>query len=161
MVLISMIAQLLTGDFVLPYAWLEHCATQPAARCEVAKVTLMDVARVNKVINEGIAPAKDQDERWTVFPADRRGDCDDYAVSKRAALMALGMPADAMRLELGEVYRNNKWTPHLVLVVKVEGHEWVLDNLERDSIYAPDDRPRPWRDFASQPFSNVMWDMKK
>jgi predicted transglutaminase-like cysteine proteinase len=156
--MIWLFAQLIAGDFVLPYAWLEHCAKMPAARCQVEAVTLSDVARVNKVINEGIKPKPDADERWTVFPADRRGDCDDFAVTKRAALLALGMPADVLTLELGDVFREGAWSRHLVLVVSIEGKAWVLDNLERDSLYTTAKRPRPWRSLAFQPQRGATWE---
>jgi predicted transglutaminase-like cysteine proteinase len=149
--------QLVSGDFVLPYAWMEHCALTPTAQCAVSNVTLADVARVHKVINEGIAPAKEADERWTVFPASRRGDCDDYAVTKRAALLALGVKPEAMALELGDGFRDGEWRRHLVLNVTVAGRTWVLDNLEKDALYAPDKRPYPWRTAATQSGAGIVW----
>jgi predicted transglutaminase-like cysteine proteinase len=155
--MILLIAQLIAGDFVMPYAWLEHCATTPAAQCSVADVTLADVARVNKVVNEGIKPKPDADERWTVFPADRRGDCDDYAVTKRAALLALGLKPEAMKLELGDEFRDGTGRRHLVLHVTVAGRTWVLDNLAPDALYTPEKRPYKWRSLASQTTAGATW----
>jgi predicted transglutaminase-like cysteine proteinase len=155
--MIWLFAQLIAGDFVLPYAWLEHCATSPAARCQVEAVTLSDVARVHKVINEGITPTPDADERWTAFPADRRGDCDDYAVTKRAALLALGMKPEAMKLELGDEFRDGTKRRHLVLHVTVAGRTWILDNLEPDALYTPEKRPYKWRSLASQTQAGATW----
>lgn len=155
--MIWLIAQLVAGDFVLPYAWLEHCALTQSAQCAVSEVTPADVARVHKVVNEGIAPAKDTDERWTVFPANRRGDCDDYAVTKRAALLALGVRPEAMALELGDGFRDGEWRRHLVLHVTVAGRTWILDNLEPDAIYTPEKRPYKWRALASQTQTGATW----
>lgn len=155
MMLLPILFQVLTGDFVLPYAWLEHCA-KTQVQCEVETVTLADVAMVNKVVNEGIFIQPDVDERWIAFPADRRGDCDDYAVTKRAGLLALGMGPETLMLELGESQRNGKWTRHLVLVVKIDGREWVLDNLVKDEIYVYGKGPYPWRK-VGRSGSGVTW----
>jgi len=145
------------SDYALPYQWLEHCATTPAAHCEVAVITLEDIARINAVVNAGIKPVAEIGDRWVAFPTDRRGDCDDFAVTKRAALLALGFKG-AMRVVLGEVRQGKIWTMHAVLEVDIDGRTWVLDSLAADFIYAPNDRPRPWRQLAAQSNRYVIWD---
>ena len=55
-----------------------------------------------------------------------RGDCNDYAVSKRHELLKRGWPAGA--LLLSEVVTNSG-EHHLVLVVRTRSGDLVLDNL--------------------------------
>jgi predicted transglutaminase-like cysteine proteinase len=62
------------------------------------------------------------------------GDCNDYAVTKRHALLRSGLPAKTLRLS---TVRTSSGTGHLVLVVVTTMGDLVLDNLT-DAI-------RPWR----------------
>jgi predicted transglutaminase-like cysteine proteinase len=63
-------------------------------------------------------------EEWLVSP--KYGDCNDYAVTKRHELLALGWPSRT--LLLSEVATS--WGEHhLVLVVRTAGGDVVLDNL--------------------------------
>jgi predicted transglutaminase-like cysteine proteinase len=63
-------------------------------------------------------------EEWVINPTS--GDCNDYAVSKRAQLRALGWPARS--LLLSEVVTS--WGEHhLVLVVRTNKGDLVLDSL--------------------------------
>jgi hypothetical protein len=58
----------------------------------------------------------------------KAGDCDDFALEKRAQLSEAGVPFTAMRLALCEVETGE---PHAVLVVKdEEGNDWILDNRQ-------------------------------
>lgn len=55
-----------------------------------------------------------------------RGDCEDYALLKRARLIAEGVPARALSIALADT----PWgARHAVLLVAVDGDEFVLDNL--------------------------------
>lgn len=146
----------LSADFALPYAWLEHCATTPAARCEVAEITASDLAHINAVINATIRPRDDRIDSWQAFPADRAGDCDDVAVTKRAALLALGFRGP-MRIVLGEAELETGDQIHAVLEVDIEGRTWILDSLAPDFIYEPHDRPYRWRLLARQSSGGVLW----
>lgn len=65
------------------------------------------------------APAPGPDGR-------RRGDCEDYALLKRARLIAEGVPARALSIALADT----PWgARHAVLLVAADGEEFVLDNL--------------------------------
>lgn len=133
-----MIASLVMAA-VLPYGWLEYCASDPAAHCEVKQITVADLAALNLTVNHAIGGRSDAPGRdiWTAFPVDRAGDCDDYVITKRRALLALGMPAAAMHVVAGDTPEGNA---HLVLYVEAEGIVWVLDNRQ-DAIYHPGDVP--------------------
>jgi predicted transglutaminase-like cysteine proteinase len=84
---------------------------------------------VNSEVNREIFPQTSEDglptEEWLVSPP--TGNCNDYAVSKRHRLLALGWPSRA--LLLAEVV-----TPsgerHLVLVVRMKDINLVLDNID-------------------------------
>jgi len=87
-----------------------------------------DLKMVNKSVNASLVPEPNTaglaGEKWLVNPS--RGDCNDYAVSKRAELLKRGWPARA--LLLSEVV--TAWGEgHLILVVRTSVGDLVLDNL--------------------------------
>lgn len=83
---------------------------------------------VNSAVNRAIAPQPNElglaGEEWIVNPD--RGDCNDYAVSKRHELLQRGWPARV--LLLSEVVTSSG-DHHLVLVVRARTGDLVLDNL--------------------------------
>lgn len=83
---------------------------------------------VNSSVNRSIRPVKDAGGRsadtWRVAVA--AGDCEDIALTKRAALIRAGFPSAAAlvataRLPSGQL--------HAVLVVRTDRGDYVLDNL--------------------------------
>ena len=54
------------------------------------------------------------------------GDCEDIAIAKLALLAAMGVPRDAMYLTIARDLARN--ADHALLVVKLEGRHWLLDN---------------------------------
>jgi predicted transglutaminase-like cysteine proteinase len=88
----------------------------------------VDLVEVNKIVNKSIIPERNElglaAETWLINP--NRGDCNDYAVSKRHELIERGWPARA--LLLSEVVVPNG-EHHLVLVVRTFTGDLVLDNL--------------------------------
>lgn len=94
-----------------------------------------ELVKINAEVNRSIIPTRNTRgvaaEEWVVGPA--RGDCNDYAVTKRHALLQRGWPARA--LLLAEVVTN--WGEHhLVLVVRTRSGDVVVDNLNANV--------RPW-----------------
>jgi predicted transglutaminase-like cysteine proteinase len=87
-----------------------------------------DLREVNRSVNQDIVPERNErglaGEAWLINP--NRGDCNDYAVSKRYELLQRGWPARA--LLLSEVVINSG-EHHLVLVVRTGSGDLVLDNL--------------------------------
>ena len=87
-----------------------------------------DLKEVNKAVNEDIIPKRNElglaGETWLISPD--RGDCNDYAVTKRHELLDRGWPARA--LLLSEVIVSSG-EHHLVLVVRTKRGDLVLDNL--------------------------------
>jgi predicted transglutaminase-like cysteine proteinase len=91
--------------------------------------------KVNQTYNRAIRPKDDKDhygraEFWNI-PTDGYGDCEDYALSKRKALLDAGFPAPALRIALVLTRTRER---HAVLTVTTDHGDFVLDNLNRDII---------------------------
>ncbi|WP_456843515.1 transglutaminase-like cysteine peptidase [Bradyrhizobium sp. USDA 4486] len=87
-----------------------------------------DLKEVNEAVNKAIIPEPNElgleGEVWLIDPD--RGDCNDYAVSKRHKLLSRGWPQRALLLsEVVSVWGKH----HLVLVVRTRSGDLVLDNL--------------------------------
>jgi predicted transglutaminase-like cysteine proteinase len=84
------------------------------------------IARVNADVNAAIEYRADgAQDVWTVEP--KAGDCEDYAVTKLARLLALGVPRSAMKIGIGKIERGEY---HAVLLVYTHAGIVVLNNLE-------------------------------
>lgn len=114
----------------------DQCKAEPSQIAQVT-VTLQTwhlLNRVNNLVNTNIAPEDDMDhygraEYWTI-PKDGYGDCEDYALAKRQALIAAGLPELALRVAVVLVPDGAR---HAVLTVATDNGDYVLDNL-RTSI---------------------------
>lgn len=95
--------------------------------------------RVNQSINQSIRPRDDIDqygveEFWTLpltLPSNGtdgtpQGDCEDYALEKRRALIEAGIPAEALFLAVGHSIATGR---HAVLMVRTDQGDYVLDNM--------------------------------
>lgn len=131
-----------------PLGWLQFCRESPsecAARTVKADVVTLDHARwaelvrINLQFNRSIQPVTDEEqygllENWS-FATTGRGDCEDYVLEKRRALIARGWPASAL---LVTVVLDKQGGGHAVLTVMTDRGEFVLDN-QTDAIL-------PWSD---------------
>jgi predicted transglutaminase-like cysteine proteinase len=138
------------GPTLPPFAHSMFCVHYPT-ECKVRRMVFrggkvrmtmrrwLDVIEVNSDVNHSIIPQQmnegPADEKWVISPA--RGDCNDFAVTKRHELIARGWPARA--LLLAEVVTSSG-DHHLVLVVHVQEGDFVADNLHPNV--------RPWSDAA-------------
>ncbi|WP_027520827.1 transglutaminase-like cysteine peptidase [Bradyrhizobium sp. Ec3.3] len=87
-----------------------------------------DLKEVNATVNNAIISEPNEGglatEVWLIDP--KRGDCNDYAVSKRHRLLSRGWPERALLLsEVETVWGKH----HLVLVVRTQSGDLILDNL--------------------------------
>lgn len=64
----------------------------------------------------------------------RGGDCEDYAIAKYAALRALGVPEERLRVAI--VHDNEKNIPHAVLAVYTDEGIFILDNQVKSLVSA-------------------------
>ena len=91
------------------------------------------VNHTNQIINRAIAARKDIEtyglaEVWAtpLKAGGKFGDCEDYVLEKRRALLAGGVPAEALSIA---VVATEKGDVHAVLLVNTQVGEFVLDNL--------------------------------
>lgn len=117
-------------EFCLRYA--DECVVKPV-RFRGGPVKMNDerwnqLLAVNTDVNEAILPQYNYGglagEIWLISP--NRGDCNDYAVTKRHQLIQMGWPARS--LLLSEVV-TTAGEHHLVVVVRTNEGDLVLDNL--------------------------------
>ena len=116
-----------------PFAHVAFCVHQPAdcsasAGPDIINLTSdkrRELVSVNSEINHDIIPVNDTgNDTWSLAP--REGDCEDYAITKRHALIARGWPESSLRLAVA----HTAWGEgHLVLVVRTNKGDLVLDNL--------------------------------
>lgn len=81
--------------------------------------------KVNGSVNRSIKPRSDgRADVWSVGVS--AGDCEDYVLAKRRALIKAGLPPSALRIAYVKTRRGEG---HAILVVKTSGKDLVLDNL--------------------------------
>ncbi|MDT8343702.1 MAG: transglutaminase-like cysteine peptidase, partial [Thermohalobaculum sp.] len=116
----------------------------PEARAMPAVLDAEDWRRVralNLALNQRIRPRDDIDiygvsDHWADGRADGIGDCEDYIIAKKLALLATGRwRADQL---LYAVVRSWRRGYHAVLILRTDRGDFVLDNL-RDSILSWED----------------------
>lgn len=112
-----------------PLGFIDFCESNPA-HCKAAPAAEIDMGlhgdilrAVNASVNASIKPRADTVDVWTLNPA--YGDCEDYAITKRALLIQAGLPAGALRIAVGR----SPSGPHAVLVAITNQGAVVLDNL--------------------------------
>jgi predicted transglutaminase-like cysteine proteinase len=118
---------------VAPFAHVMFCTRAPAECAESSGPDIVELTTarkrelvaVNRRVNHQITPVNDGGmDVWTLAP--KAGDCEDYAITKRHALIEQGWPASALRLAAAYT----SWGEgHLVLVVRTSKGDLVLDNL--------------------------------
>jgi predicted transglutaminase-like cysteine proteinase len=115
------------------------CKSDPKEqeRIDLSVETSELLTRVNRSVNLSITPTpksygSNLGDGWTIAPD--KGDCNDYAVTKRHELLESGLPSKALRLS---VVTTASGIGHLVLVVITTRGDIVMDNLTEDI--------RPWR----------------
>jgi predicted transglutaminase-like cysteine proteinase len=129
-----------------PMAFTQFCLKYPSDcksgrlllegdRIELNDMRRSELETINRTVNSSIRPERNEDglagEKWLLSPL--RGDCNDYAVTKRHQLIARGWPARTVLLS--EVVTGSG-EHHLVTVVRTNSGDLVLDNLT--------DQIKPW-----------------
>jgi predicted transglutaminase-like cysteine proteinase len=136
-----------------PMAFTQFCLKYPSDckpqrllfggnRIELNKIRSSELENINRTVNSSIHPERNEDglagEKWLLSPV--RGDCNDYAVTKRHQLITRGWPARTVLLsEVVTVSGEH----HLVTVVRTNGGDLVLDNLT-DQIMPWSRTPYRW-----------------
>lgn len=129
----------ISGQTSIPVGHAEFCQRRPFD-CQpmqmVNNVTLSDalwrdLQEVNNHFNTTVTAASDRDiygveEFWT-FPSRGYGDCEDFALAKRAALIERGWPASTL---LVSVVMQPNGEGHAVLMVRTDRGDLILDNQQ-------------------------------
>jgi predicted transglutaminase-like cysteine proteinase len=132
--LAAMTAMPATAASKAPLGYQLMCLKTPA-ECKgggssVAKVsgeTIALLKRVNSQVNAAIKPRNDSGaDVWSASAS--AGDCEDYVLAKRRALIRAGMSASALRIAY---VKTRGGVGHAILVVKTTKGDFVLDNLNR------------------------------
>lgn len=89
-----------------------------------------ELVQVNNAVNAAVVAVTDEDyykvaEYWA-YP-DGYGDCEDFALAKRKALVESGWSPSTLMIA---VVREPKGTGHAVLMVRTDRGDLVLDNLD-------------------------------
>lgn len=100
------------------------------------------LAALNRYVNKTITPMDDKehygvDELWVMFPPDRKGDCEDYALTKLGMLSQVGFPIIPNTKIVGVIVtRHGKSLGgHAILAVLLPGGDVVyLDNLNSEPM---------------------------
>lgn len=101
-----------------------HCRGGGAAEVRLTEGLLNTLKSVNRQVNGAIAPRSDRGDTWSIGV--RSGDCEDYVLAKRAALINAGVSASALRIGLA---KTRSGEGHAVLIVRTSEGDLVLDNL--------------------------------
>jgi predicted transglutaminase-like cysteine proteinase len=101
-----------------------HCKSHGSGAVRMDQQLMSIVSAVNTSVNRSIRPKVRPTQVWELGA--RVGDCKDYALNKRAQLIARGIPAGALRIAIGYTVRGEG---HAVLVVRTDAGDIVLDNL--------------------------------
>src|SRR4029077_15150216 len=101
------------------------------------------VGLINRAVNLAIAPMSDEaqwgdDDRWSP-PFEtlqtHRGDCEDYAIVKYAALLEAGLSRDDMKIVILRNFVRNE--DHAVLAARVDGEGVVFGRRDLSLVSAP------------------------
>lgn len=152
----------------IPVGHLDFCRSRPGecqANANVQDaVTLTDanwqqLVAVNAHFNQTIIPVTDQElyqveEFWT-YPTSGYGDCEDFALAKRQALLEAGWPASTLLIA---VVRQSDGSGHAVLMVRTDRGDLVLDNQE-SAILLWNETPYQYLKRQSQAHSGQWVDM--
>ena len=104
---------------------LVECRGGGASKVKVTGSTMAMLQRVNSSVNTRIQPRHDGSvDVWTANAS--TGDCEEYALAKRRALINAGLPPSALRLAY---VKTRSGEGHAVLIVKTGGRDLVLDVL--------------------------------
>lgn len=103
------------------------------ARLSMSRDLWNALKRVNREVNDAMIPASDRQvygvaDFWNTPLEDgaRAGDCEDYVLEKRRALLAAGLPRQALNIAIAITSRGES---HAVLLVTTDEGEYVLDSL--------------------------------
>jgi predicted transglutaminase-like cysteine proteinase len=132
MMVVAPAGQATAGGKHAPLGYQLMCLKTPAecqgggtAKVVVTSDVMATLKRVNAHVNRSIKPRNDAGaDLWTASASS--GDCEDYVLAKRRALIKAGVPSSSLRIAY---VKTKTGVGHAILVVKTNGKDLVLDNL--------------------------------
>jgi predicted transglutaminase-like cysteine proteinase len=114
------------GAVVFCRAYPGQCLASSVSQVTLTSVRAAELSETNAAVNAQIVPRSDPPGRdiWSVNVTS--GDCEDYALTKRAHLIAAGWPASALLVAMAIA---NDGTGHALLIAVTDKGDFVLDNL--------------------------------
>jgi predicted transglutaminase-like cysteine proteinase len=116
----------------LDRSWARPAAVKTAPVIALSDSDWKAISDINRQVNRHIRSGSDArvygvGDYWAVPNGDRaRGDCEDYVLAKRRALVRAGYPVGALSIAVVET----RWgETHAVLLVATDRGDYVLDNL--------------------------------
>jgi predicted transglutaminase-like cysteine proteinase len=111
----------------------EQAASDDVQRAAMTAALWSQLNRINDKVNRQIVRRADIQtygvlDRWAtpLAAGDNLGDCEDYVLEKRRALIAAGLPASALSIAVA----TTSWgESHAVLLVATDQGDYVLDSL--------------------------------
>ena len=104
----------------------QECKGGGKASVAITNELMSTLKRVNGHVNRSIQPRYDTGiDVWDASTTSS-GDCEDYVLAKRRALIKAGVPASSLRIAY---VKTRGGVGHAILVVKTDGKDLVLDNL--------------------------------
>lgn len=121
-----------------PIGWADFCrrnaadclvSDAPAQAAMLTPEAWRKLVAANTRVNRAVTPVTDM-EQWGViehwdYPTTGKGDCEDYVLLKRKALIEAGFPRQSL---LVTVVIDKRGDGHAVLTVKTDRGDFVLDN---------------------------------
>ncbi len=101
----------------------QECAGGGANSVKATNDLMALLQKVNSHVNRSITYRAEALDEWTLNP--RFGDCEDYALSKRSALIKSGVAPNSLRIGMTKTRRGE---PHAVLIVRTSVGNLILDN---------------------------------
>jgi predicted transglutaminase-like cysteine proteinase len=102
-----------------------ECQGGGASSVNASADIMATLKKVNSRVNRAISPRNDgAADVWNASASS--GDCEDYVLAKRRALIKSGLPSSALRIAYVKTRRGEG---HAILVVKTSKGDFVLDNL--------------------------------
>ncbi len=132
------------GQTLPPVGYVSFCRERQAEcqpgtrfsdRLQLSEPKAHELVEVNRYVNSIVAPVTDEQlygkvELWT-YPANGKGDCEDYVLLKRRMLIERGWPESILLIT---VVRDENNEGHAVLTVRTDKGDLVLDNKRQEIL---------------------------
>ena len=113
-----------------PFSYVMFCQTHPGDCRGGVETTVpwnivvrMRVASINRRVNRMIRPRIEAVDVWSAGTS--AGDCEDFALTKRRALIRAGFPPSSLQMAVARTRHGNG---HAVLMLRTSDGDLVLDN---------------------------------